>query len=347
MACDMVESACPGRGWARVRGTTWASCLTIAIGVVLLALASYDRGPYILVNTIVTGGMWALMAMGLTLVFGVMNIPNFAHGEFFMIGTLVAYYVFTPLHETALAQRWAGVAPVVAIAAATLAGVIAGLVVDQTVFSPLRKRSREDWIMNSFLVTIGLSVILVNAHQLIFGVDFKGIMKYWDAPAISVFGVFLSWDRLGTFALSMVTITSFWIFMTVTRLGQAIRAVAQDGTGALMVGINLSTINALTLALSCGLAALAGGSLLFMYPSFPTVGLGPLYVSWFVIIVVGLGNVGGAMVGGFLVALVQVLTVAYVGEGWNFIIPSLLMVIILLVKPSGLFGSTVRGVHDR
>jgi branched-chain amino acid transport system permease protein len=123
--------------------------------------------------------------------------------------------------------------------------------------------------------------------------------------------------------------------------------VAQDETGALMVGIGLNSVNALTFALSCGLAGLAGGSLLFMFPSFPTVGLGPLYVSWFVIIVVGLGNVGGAMVGGFLIALLQVLTVAYVGEGWNFIIPSLLMVIILMVKPSGLFGSTVRGVHNR
>jgi branched-chain amino acid transport system permease protein len=291
--------------------------------------------------------MWALMAMGLTLVFGVMNIPNFAHGEFFMIGTLVAYYVFTPLQQTALARAWTGLGPLLAIGAATLAGAVAGLVIDRTIFLHLRKRSRDQWIMNSFLITIGLSVFLINTHQLIFGVDFKGIMHYWNAPAVPIFGVYLSWERIVAFVLGIITITVFWVFMKLARLGRAIRAVSQDEAGALMVGININTINALTLALSCGLAALAGGSLLFMFPSFPTVGLGPLYVSWFVIIVVGLGNVGGAMFGGFIIALLQVLTVTYVGEGWNFIIPSLLMVIILIVKPSGLFGSTVRGVHDR
>jgi len=102
----------------------------------------------------------------------------------------------------------------------------------------------------------------------------------------------------------------------------------------------------LTMALGCAMAAVAGGSLLFMYPSYPTVGLEPLYMAWFVVILVGLGNVMGALIGGFMVSLLKVLTVAYVGEGWQFVIPSVLIILVLIFKPSGVFGSEVRGVLD-
>jgi len=114
-----------------------------------------------------------------------------------------------------------------------------------------------------------------------------------------------------------------------------------------MVGIDFNGIQTLTMALSGGLAAIAGASLLFMFPSYPTVGLKPLYVAWFVIIVAGLGNVAGAVVGGVIVALLQVLTAVYVGEGWGFVIPSALIIVILVFKPSGIFGSEVRGIWDQ
>jgi branched-chain amino acid transport system permease protein len=130
-------------------------------------------------------------------------------------------------------------------------------------------------------------------------------------------------------------------------MGQAIRAVSQDETGALMVGIRLNKIHALTMGLSCGLGSLAGACLLFMFPSYPTVGIGPLYNAWFVVIVVGLGNVAGTVVGGFIVALFQILTTVYIGEGYGFVVPSILIIIILIFKPSGIFGSPVRGVLDR
>jgi branched-chain amino acid transport system permease protein len=132
-----------------------------------------------------------------------------------------------------------------------------------------------------------------------------------------------------------------------SRIGRAIRAVSEDEAGALMVGIDFNSIQTLTMALSCALAALAGGTLLFMFPSTPTVGIAPLYYSWFVIIVVGMGNIAGAAVGGFIVALIQVLTRVYVGEGLEFVVPSALMIVILVVKPSGIFGAEVRGIWDQ
>ena len=140
---------------------------------------------------------------------------------------------------------------------------------------------------------------------------------------------------------------AFWAFITYTRTGRAIRAVSQDETGAQIVGVGLKGVLSLTMALGCALAGVAGASLLFMYPSYPTVGLEPLYMAWFVVILAGLGNVLGAMAGAFMVALLKVLTVEYIGSGWEFVVPSLLIVLVLIFKPSGIFGSEVRGIMDK
>ena len=201
--------------------------------------------------------------------------------------------------------------------------------------------------MNTFLLTLGISIIMVNSHQLIFGAEFKGVVNYWSYPPIAIMDTYISFDRAFAFVCSMVVMISFWLFMKYTNIGQAIRAVSQDERGALMVGINLNTIQALTMALSCALAALAGACLLFMFPSYPTVGVAPLYNAWFVVIVVGLGNVAGTVVGGFMVALFQILTTVYIGEGWNLVFPSLLIIVILMFKPSGLFGTAVRSILDQ
>lgn len=323
----------------------------ITLGLAALVMLGLSlRYPIILVNSLVTGGMWALMAAGLALVFGVMNIPNFAHGEFFMLGTLVAYYVFTPLNaflrETP--TRWLSiVAPFLGIILATLVGALVGLLVELLLFRQLRRRSKEQWVMNTFLLTAGMSVILINGSRLIWGTAFKGITRYWDVPSAPVLGVNLSVDRIVMFGVALVTIFAFWVFMRRSNLGRAMRAVAQDEVGAQLTGIDLNQIHLLTLALSSALAALAGACLLFMFPSYPTVGLKPLYVAWYVVILAGLGNVEGAIVGGFLVALLQTLTGYFIGPGWEDVVPTALIILILLFKPSGLFGSEVKGVWEQ
>jgi branched-chain amino acid transport system permease protein len=294
--------------------------------------------------------MLALVAMGLALVFGVMNIPMFAHGEYFMIGSLTAYYVFTPINNYITMNPDSSLVflgPLITIVAAMIVGALVGVASEVLVFSQLRKRSRENWVMNSFLLTVGLSVVLINAHQLFFGADFKGITRYWAGMPITVMDVFISRDRAMSFALAAIVVVVFWFFMTYTRTGRAIRAVSQDENGALMVGIGLKGILLLTMSLSCALAAIAGAGLLFMYPSYPSVGLEPLYMAWFVVILAGLGNVLGAVMGAFMVALLKVLTVEYIGSGWDFVVPSALIIVILIFKPSGIFGSEVRGVLDK
>ncbi len=339
------------RFWERfLKWSTSLAGVTVIATVVIALLATADRGGYVLVNTILTGGMTALVAMGLTLTLGVLNIPMFAHGEYFMIGSLTAYYVFTPIntyiqsHPDSAMAMWG---PLVTVLAAMLVGALAGVVSEVLVFKQLRKRSRENWVMNSFLLTVGLSVVMINAHQLFFGADFKGITRYFSGMPLTIIDVFISRDRAIAFLLAAVVVVAFWFFMTYTRTGRAIRAVSQDETGALIVGIGLNGIMMLTMALSCALAAIAGAGLLFMYPAYPSVGLEPLYMAWFVVILSGLGNVLGAVMGAFMVALLKVLTVEYIGSGWDFVVPSALIIVILIFKPSGIFGSEVRGVLDK
>ena len=330
--------------------TKSAAGISIIVTILVAVFAAINAGPYLLVNTIVTGGMLALVATGLTLMLGVLNIAMFAHGEFFMIGSLTAYYVFTPISEFINENPDSFVAligPLIAIVCAAIVGAISGIIAEKLVFGPLRKRSTDNWVMNSFLLTVGLSVLLVNLHQLIFGADFKGIVGYWSGMPVSIADVFISRDRAMAFVISAVIVAMFWFFMTYTRTGMSIRAVSQDITGAQIVGIDIEKIVLLTISLACALSAVAGGSLLFMYPSYPTVGLEPLYLAWFVVILSGLGNILGAVAGAFMVALLKAITVEYIGAGWDFVVPSALIMLVLIFKPSGIFGSDVRGALDK
>ncbi len=324
----------------------------IVIGVVIVVLVAFAFiQPSILVDTLVTGGMWALMAGGLALVFGVMNIPNFAHGEFFMIGSLTAFTVFSPIQDAlfenpdSVILKVAGPFPGMVVAAAV--GFACGVILEVFLFRPLRKRSRDQWVMNTFLLTAGVSVVLVNGDRLLFGNDFRGITRYWDVKPIEILGVPISVDRAMVFVIAMVMIVAFAFFLQRTRTGRAMRAVSQDETGAQMAGIGLNRIFVLTMGLSCALAALAGAALLFMFPSFPDVGIQPLYLAWYVVILAGLGNVQGAIIGAFIVALLQTLAVYYVGLGWVDVLPTGFIILILLFKPSGLFGSEVKGVWEQ
>ncbi|MBT3391501.1 MAG: branched-chain amino acid ABC transporter permease [Chloroflexi bacterium] len=324
--------------------------LVSVFSLFLVVIVGIKGGPAQILNTIIAGGMWALLAVGLALVFGVMNIPHFAHGESFMVGAYVAYFVFTPLVESmgetpnAMLRT---LVPFVGILAAGLVGAILGIIIERLIFAPLRKRTRSGWVMNAFLLTVGISFVMTNGATLTIGPNFRGIPKYWDIEPIEFLGARLSADRLGAFFVAMVTIGVLWFFLRRTRTGRAVRAVSQDETGAQLVGINLNFIQTLTFSLSTATAAIAGAALLFMFQAYPTVGLKPLYFAWYVVMLVGLGNIAGAIVGGFIVALLQTATQLFFTITWETVIPTVVMIIVLLLAPSGLFGSEVKGIQEQ
>jgi branched-chain amino acid transport system permease protein len=257
--------------------------------------------------------------------------------------------VFLPISNYTLEHPesfLAYVGPVIAILAGLFMCALLGILTERLVFKQLRMRNREGWLLNCFLITLGISIIFQNTHQLGFGADFKGILAYWDFPSVPIFGVYMSIDRICAFFIAILTMIGFYIFMMFSTTGKTIRAVSQDEDGARMVGISVDAVHVVTFALACGLAGLAGASLLFMFPSYPTVGVMPLYNSWFIIILVGFGNVAGSIPGGFMIALYQVLARSYLGEGWEAVIPVLLISLILIFRPSGIFATKVRTVWD-
>lgn len=324
--------------------------IVIVFSILLAVLIGLETGLSQIANVIVTGGMWALLAAGLALVFGVMNIPHFAHGESFMVGAYVGYFIFSPLNAYLKENPnpfLSAVAPLLGVLAALIVGAVLGAVLERLIFAPLRKRTKAGWVMNTFLLTVGLSFVLTNGVTLTLGPNFRGIPRYYDMDPIEFLGMRLAVDRIVAFAIAIVTILALTIFMQRTRTGRAIRAVAQDETGAELVGINLGYIHTLTFSLATAMAAMAGAALLFMFQAYPTVGLKPLYFAWYVVMLVGLGNVYGAVVGGFIVALLQTATQQFIGIAWEDVVPTVVMILILILIPSGIFGSEVKGIQEQ
>ena len=289
------------------------------------------------VTGILRGGLYALMAGGLALLFGVMNICNFAHGELFIIGSYVAYFA----HVTF------GLSPLLAILVAAVGSFVAGILIEKTFFSTLRKTSKGEWVMNAFLVTLGVSVVFQNGAQLIWGVKYRGITQYWEGTVQLTPRMAIAADRAVAFLISLGAIALFWLFMRRTQIGRAIRAVSQNERGAMLVGIDLNMIHTLTFALGSMLAGLGGASLLSLVPAYPFAGVKPNIRSWFVVTVVGLGNVGGSIVGDFIVGLLESFAYYFLGQGWQDVASLVMLILLLLLKPSGLFGSEVKGVLER
>jgi branched-chain amino acid transport system permease protein len=290
----------------------------------------------LLVTGLLRGGLYALMAVGLALVFGVMNICHFAHGEYYVLGAYAAYFAFVTY----------GLNPIASILIAAVLSFFAGALSDRLFFYPLRKRSKGEWVMNAFLLTAGLSVVLQSVYRLVFGNRYRGITSYWDA-SIEIFGMTIALDRVMAFVIALLAIAGMWFFLQRTRIGRAIRAVSQDETGAMLVGINLDRIQTLTFALGSMLAGLGGASLLSLSPAYPNGGNKPLIASWFVVTIAGLGNVEGAVVGGFIVGLFESVSYFYLGQGWQEVASLALLILLLMFKPTGLFGTEIKSIWEK
>jgi branched-chain amino acid transport system permease protein len=281
----------------------------------------------ILITGILRGGIYSLMALGLSLVFGVMNIANFAHGEFYMLGAYFAFFAFSNFK----------LAPIPSMIIAALLAFVVGAIIERGLFYPLRMRNKKNWLMNTFLLTLGISIIFQNGAKLIWGSKYRGVTAYFDGRT-SLGTMEISNDRIFGFIIACISIGIFVLFLNKTKIGRAIRAVSMDETGASLVGVNLNIIHTLTFGLSCMLAAMAGACLLSLSPAFPTMGSNPLMKSWFVLILVGMGNIGASIIGGLIVGLLETISYFQFGAGWQDVISLIVIIIILLVKPNGIFG---------
>lgn len=285
----------------------------------------------ILIVGVLRGGMYVLIALGLALVWGVMKIPNFAHGEFYLIGAYSCYFGI----------RNFGMPSIVAIIFAALIGFVFGAVVEKLTFCQLRKRNQGNWVTNTFLIAAGISFIIQNLAQYLFTANYFGVEKLFGGN-LQVGNIMVSADRLIAFIIAMVALLIFWLFLKKTRIGNAILAVSEHETGAMLMGVQINMVHTLTFSLSCMLCALAGAALISITPAYPTMGMQPNYSAWFVCILVGLGNIEGTLVGGFIVGLIEVLSSYYLGAEWQNAVSLSVIVLVLLIKPSGLFGKKAK-----
>lgn len=285
----------------------------------------------LIISAILKGGMYILISMGLSLVYGVMRIPNFAHGEFYLIGAYCAYVALGLL----------GLPGFVAIIMAAVIGFLFGAVIERLTFNPLRKRSKSDWSLNTFLVTAGISFVIQNIAQMIFSAEFLGVERIWQG-SIRIAGINVPMDRVIAFIIAIAVVLIFWLFLKKTRTGNAITAVSENEEGAMLMGVKINSIHTLTFGLSSMLAAIAGAALISITPAYPTMGMEPLYSAWFVVILVGLGNLEATIVGAFIVSFIESFSTYYVGAAWADAVSLSVIVIVLLVKPTGLFGKKVK-----
>jgi len=289
-----------------------------------------------IVNGISIGAVYALIAIGLTLVFGIMDIINFAHGEFVMLG---AYALFFLLELPSMPYFLALVVAVGLIS-------IAAVVIERSVFRPLYDRGGLAPMMASF----GLLLLLQNAVLISIGGTPRVITGPFNNGFASVLGFQISYMRLFALVVTVLMFAGLWALLLKTKIGTAIRATAQNEEAALIRGIDTTRVNMATFTLS-GVFGAAGGVLYgTMFPVFPTMGLFPMLKAFAAIIIGGLGSVTGALVGGLLIGVVETVTptllessgVVSNASQWRDAFAFLLLIGVLLLRPQGLLGGWQR-----
>ncbi|GHF44836.1 branched-chain amino acid transport system permease protein [Deinococcus metalli] len=275
-----------------------------------------------LFNALALGGVYALVALGLTLVYGVMRVPNFAHGGLYMLGAYVAY--------AALDRLGVGYVPALLLAGAAVA-LLAALL-ERVIFSPLRSAPH----VHPMIAAIGVLFFLEAAVQLIWGPDFKRIPE--PIPGIvNLGGVTLTWQRLIVIAASVVAMLGLNFFLKRTLTGATIEAMSQNREGARLVGIDTGRVGMLTFAISGGLAAVAAALIAPINSVAPSMGEVMNLKVFAIIILGGMGSVPGAIVGAFLLALAEVFGGFYINLDFADVIGFAMLVVVLAVRPQGLF----------
>jgi branched-chain amino acid transport system permease protein len=275
---------------------------------------------------LVRGAMYALMGIGLSLIFGILGVVNFAHGEFFMLGTYVMYFVSAALGLPFLAG----------VVAAALALFVVGVLVERGLLEPLRRRAGRDWLLDSFVLTIGLMVIVQNLALLGFGSRRRGITTMVEGSVV-IGDVTITYERLAILALAVAIVGLLAAYIRFTATGKAIRATAQHPEAAQTLGIDIHRIYTVAFAIGAALAGAAGALLISIFPAFPTVGYQPVLKSFAVVILGGLGNIPGAIAGGFVLGIVEAYAIFFMSAGWQSVLTPLIIILVLMFRPQGLF----------
>ena len=280
-----------------------------------------------LFNGLQTGSVYALVALGYSMVYGIILLLNFAHGDIIMVGAYTAFYAMTAFH----------LHPVFSVVLAVITSTLLGVVIEKVAYTPLRSAPR----LSLLITAIGISFLLENGAQLLFGADTKSMDTL--VPGNVSFGpVTVSYTAILTIIVAVVAMVVLTILVQKTKLGKAMRAVSEDMGAAQLMGISLNRTISFTFAVGSALAGI--GSVLYLCAysqASPTMG-SMLGLKAFVAAVLGgIGSIPGAMIGGFAIGLLEALVAAVGLSVWKDAAVFAILIVVLLVKPSGIMGHTV------
>lgn len=285
----------------------------------------------VLIQGLVRGSMYALMASGLSLIFGIMGVKNFSHGEMFMIGSYVMFFFIVVL----------GVPFPLGIVAAAIVLFGVGMLLERTLIETLRRRAGRDWLLDAFVLTIGMMVVLQNLALILFGSRRRGITQLIEGNLEIGSNIVVSYERLMIVAVAALVGAGLFAFVKYTNAGKAMRATSQDPEAAQTLGIDITRVYTYSFGMGAALAGVAGALLISIFPAYPTVGFHPIIKSIAAVILGGLGNVQGAIAAGLLLGLIEGYTAFFMSAGWQSVMTAVLVILILIFKPAGLFSTRV------
>ncbi|MCL2355792.1 MAG: branched-chain amino acid ABC transporter permease [Defluviitaleaceae bacterium] len=283
-----------------------------------------------LINGLSAGSIYALVALGYTMVYGIVKLINFAHGDVIMVGSYIIYFL----------ARYAGVPFLLAVFLAMVGCAILGVLMEKVAYKPLRNATR----LSALITAIGVSLFLQNAFMVAFRPDPRPFPSLGVEGSVTLFGdVTVSWLAIITISVSALMMLLLHLFVKKTKMGKAMRAVSEDSGAASLMGVNVNNTIAVTFAIGSALAAVGSALYASTFPLVePFMGLQMGLTAFVAAVLGGIGIIPGAMLGGLLLGVIESLTRAYVSTLWSDAVVFGILILVLLIKPSGLLGKTVR-----
>jgi branched-chain amino acid transport system permease protein len=276
------------------------------------------------INGLLLGGMYGLISIGLTLIFGVLEIVNFAHGEFLMISMYVAFWLF----------QLYGIDPYLSMLIILPVFFLIGLAVQRITIQPILNAPP----LNQIFMTVGLSMVLQNAALFVWTADYRTVKTSYSALTLKTAGLIISFPRLLAFLLAMALIAALLIFLKRTYTGKAIRALAQERKAAMLMGINVYRTYQIAFGIGIACVGAAGAMLMPVYFVFPSVGSLFVLIAFVVVILGGYNSLVGSLVGGIIIGIVEAFSGFFISPHLKEAIYFVIFILILLFKPTGLFG---------
>jgi branched-chain amino acid transport system permease protein len=280
--------------------------------------------PQLIVSTLLLGAVYALIAVGLTLIFGVMRVVNFAHGEFLMLGMYLAFWAFAVLRLD----------PYLTLVVSLPLSFAVGWVSYRTVMRPIVHASHNVQVFT----TVGLSIALQNVALVLWTADARFVRTDYYAVVVRIAGAAFNVAQIVAFGIAVALTAGLFAFMRWSYTGKIMRATAQDRQASALMGIDTDRVYAVTWAVGIACVGAAGVLLAPIYPVYPTAGLQFVLIAYVAVVLGGLGDMAGALIAALLVAAVEVVGSYVIGTAWKEVLYLVLFIAILVVRPAGLFG---------